>query len=351
MRRRGARHGTARRLWRISARMRALVVTNMWPSPAAPARGHLRPRPGRGAARARRTSRSTSSRSRPGGYARARAARDLRRRTGAARLDVVHAHFGLTAWPALAARGAPARRDAARHRRAPPALGPRSARAVLGRMDLVATVQRRARRRAARAPGPAPRRRPALRRGHRRASARSRGAEARERLGLDPDEPLLLLPGRPRAAGQARRPRPRGGRATSRLLTLGDAPTRARSRSGSTRRTPCSCPPTPRVRPRRAGGARLRRPRAGHARRRAPGRRSTGVAGTLCAPFDVATSGAPPSHAHLGPPIRASTGAHGPSCGPRERMAERVARGLAGARPGPRVYSPARGADDGAVLS
>jgi glycosyltransferase involved in cell wall biosynthesis len=38
----------------------------------------------------------------PGGRALARAARDLRRRFGGReRLDVVHAHFGLTAWPAL----------------------------------------------------------------------------------------------------------------------------------------------------------------------------------------------------------------------------------------------------------
>jgi teichuronic acid biosynthesis glycosyltransferase TuaC len=42
----------------------------------------------------------------PGGAALVQAARELRRRHGAktARLDVVHAHFGLTAWPALAAR-------------------------------------------------------------------------------------------------------------------------------------------------------------------------------------------------------------------------------------------------------
>jgi glycosyltransferase involved in cell wall biosynthesis len=40
----------------------------------------------------------------PGGRGLARAARDLRRRYGGERFDVVHAHFGLTAWPALAVR-------------------------------------------------------------------------------------------------------------------------------------------------------------------------------------------------------------------------------------------------------
>src|SRR3954468_20397540 len=37
----------------------------------------------------------------------ARATRDLRRRYGDRRFDVVHAHFGLTAWPALLARLGP----------------------------------------------------------------------------------------------------------------------------------------------------------------------------------------------------------------------------------------------------
>ncbi len=43
----------------------------------------------------------------PGGGGLAGAARDLRKRYGRERFDVVHAHFGLTAWPALAvgARG------------------------------------------------------------------------------------------------------------------------------------------------------------------------------------------------------------------------------------------------------
>ena len=41
----------------------------------------------------------------PGGLSYPQAARTLRTRFGATRLDIVHAHFGLTAWPALALRG------------------------------------------------------------------------------------------------------------------------------------------------------------------------------------------------------------------------------------------------------
>ncbi|MCW3020336.1 MAG: glycosyl transferase group 1, partial [Solirubrobacterales bacterium] len=38
----------------------------------------------------------------PGARALARAARELRHRYARTRFDVVHAHFGLTAWPSLA---------------------------------------------------------------------------------------------------------------------------------------------------------------------------------------------------------------------------------------------------------
>ena len=43
----------------------------------------------------------------PGPRALVRAARELRRRYGGQRFDIVHAHFGLTAWPALLARLGP----------------------------------------------------------------------------------------------------------------------------------------------------------------------------------------------------------------------------------------------------
>src|SRR5438128_1508277 len=68
-----------------------------------------------------------------------RAGRDLRRRYGGVRFDVVHAHFGLTAWPALALRGAPHAAtlhgtDLAHPRSRPISL------AALRFLDLVATV-------------------------------------------------------------------------------------------------------------------------------------------------------------------------------------------------------------------
>jgi teichuronic acid biosynthesis glycosyltransferase TuaC len=81
--------------------MRALIVTNMWPSPASPALGSFV----RDQVDALREIGGPAldvevAAFPPGGYA--RAVGDLRRRRPA---DVVHAHFGLTAWPALAARG------------------------------------------------------------------------------------------------------------------------------------------------------------------------------------------------------------------------------------------------------
>src|SRR5437763_1665271 len=66
----------------------------------------------------------------------ARAAATLRRR-GHERYDIVHAHFGLTAWPALAARGR--RRVVTLH--GTDVMNPRSraiTRAALRRYDLVA---------------------------------------------------------------------------------------------------------------------------------------------------------------------------------------------------------------------
>jgi teichuronic acid biosynthesis glycosyltransferase TuaC len=84
--------------------MRALIVTNMYPSPERPALGSFV----RDQVQALRRidgidlelfSFAPGS---PGAYGAAAAA--LRRRYGRERFDVVHAHFGLTAWPALFAR-------------------------------------------------------------------------------------------------------------------------------------------------------------------------------------------------------------------------------------------------------
>jgi teichuronic acid biosynthesis glycosyltransferase TuaC len=83
--------------------MRALVVTNMYPTPARPALGSFV----RDQVEALRRIDGVQielfafAPGAAGGYV--KAARELRRRHRDERYDVVHAHFGLTAWPALAA--------------------------------------------------------------------------------------------------------------------------------------------------------------------------------------------------------------------------------------------------------
>jgi teichuronic acid biosynthesis glycosyltransferase TuaC len=199
--------------------MRALVVTNMWPSPEAPARGAF-VRDQVTALRALPGVEVEVFAFPPGGYARAALA--LRRRHRGEDFDVVHAHFGLTAWPALALRGAPhvvtLHGTDVRHPRSG-----RITRAALPLVDLVATVSAplaqeldarpgRLRSRVPRAVlpcgvdttrfAPLPR------------------LQARERLGLDPAEPCVLFPADPaRAVKRADRAREAAGDA--RLLTLG----------------------------------------------------------------------------------------------------------------------------------
>src|SRR3954449_7884715 len=116
--------------------MRALIVTSMWPSASAPARGSFV------------RDQVAALEKTPGvdvevfafpPRAYARAAGDLRRRFRKERFDVVHAHFGLTAWPALAVRHAT--RVVTLH--GTDVRHPRSRRitsAALGRYDLVAAV-------------------------------------------------------------------------------------------------------------------------------------------------------------------------------------------------------------------
>jgi glycosyltransferase involved in cell wall biosynthesis len=198
--------------------MRALVVTNMWPTPEAPARGSF-VRDQVAALRALPGVEVEVFAFPPGGYA--RAAVELRRRHAKHDFDVVHAHFGLTAWPALAVRGAPhvvtLHGTDVRHPRSR-----RITKAALRFMDLVATVsaplaqeldggsgRRSGGRRAVLPCGvdttrfvPLPR------------------AQARERLGLDPNGPYLLFPADPeRAVKRADRAREVAG--DTRLLTLG----------------------------------------------------------------------------------------------------------------------------------
>ncbi len=173
--------------------MRALIVTNMWPSPASPALGVFV----RDQVEALRAVGGPDldlevAAFAPGGYL--RAVPDLRRRAPA---DVVHAHFGLTAWPALAARGrvrlVTLHGTDVRHPRSG-----RITRAALPFQDLVATAsaglaaELGGRRRVAVLPcGVATERfRPLPR------------AQARAQLGLDPHAPCILFPADPARAGK-----------------------------------------------------------------------------------------------------------------------------------------------------
>ncbi len=172
--------------------MRALIVTNMYPSPERPEMGSF---VADQVAALRRTGEAEVEvfAFAPGGYV--AGARALRARHRGDRFDIVHAHFGLTQWPALAAR-ARARAvtlhgtDLAHPRSRPVTL------AGLRLNDLVAVVSEPL---AAAVPGWAMRGRPAV-----LPTGVDLGrcepidrAEARRRLGLAPDEPCLLFPADP----------------------------------------------------------------------------------------------------------------------------------------------------------
>jgi teichuronic acid biosynthesis glycosyltransferase TuaC len=175
--------------------VRALIVTNMYPSPRRPALGSF---VADQVAALQRTGEAEVEvfAFAPGHYlAGARALRSRHRRE---RFDIVHAHFGLTQWPALAAR-ARARvvtlhgTDLAHPRSRPVTL------AGLRLNDLVAVVSEPL---AAAVPRWATRGRPAI---LPTGVALERfypidRAEARRRLGLGPDGPYLLFaadPARP----------------------------------------------------------------------------------------------------------------------------------------------------------
>jgi len=197
--------------------MRALIVTSMWPSASAPARGSfvrdqvaaLQETPGVDI---------EVFAFPPRGYA--RAARDLRHRYRRERFDVVHAHFGLTAWPALAVRHAT--RVVTLH--GTDLRHPRSRRitsAVLPRYDLVAAVSPEL---AREVPGAGTRRRVAVLPcgvDLDRFVAIDRAA-ARERLGLDPAGRYVLFPADPaRPAKRPDRARELADAAGAQLLALG----------------------------------------------------------------------------------------------------------------------------------
>jgi teichuronic acid biosynthesis glycosyltransferase TuaC len=196
--------------------VRALIVSNMWPSADRPALGtFVRDQV---EALRRRTDVDVELAAFPpgGGSAYVRAIPGLLRRRG---FDVVHAHFGLTAWPALAAGGT--LRAVTLHGN--DLVAPRSRRAtlaVLPRYDLVAVPSRRALEllpakqagRAAVLPcgidadhfGPMDR------------------GDARRALGLDPAEPFALFPYDP-ARAVKRHDRALLAAGEHRLHTLGGA--------------------------------------------------------------------------------------------------------------------------------
>lgn len=174
--------------------MRALVVTNMYPTPGRPALGRFVADQVEALRRIDGIEVELFAFP-PGLRSYPRAARKLRRRFGGERFDVVHAHFGLTAWPALVLRGAPHVVTFHGTDLAHPRSG-RLSRAVVPLTTLAATVSASL---AQLVPGAGVRRRVAvlpcgvdlqrfrpLPRAH-----------ARERLGLDPDGRYLLFPASP----------------------------------------------------------------------------------------------------------------------------------------------------------
>jgi teichuronic acid biosynthesis glycosyltransferase TuaC len=98
---------SAKRTRRYGARVRALIVTSMYPTPSHPGLGGF-VRDQVEALRAIDGLDVELFLVEPGGKSRwARGARELRRRYRRERFDVVHVHHGLTGWTALAVRGAP----------------------------------------------------------------------------------------------------------------------------------------------------------------------------------------------------------------------------------------------------
>jgi teichuronic acid biosynthesis glycosyltransferase TuaC len=199
--------------------MRALVVTNMYPTPARPALGSF-VRDQVDALRRIDGVEVEVFAFAPGGTtAYLKAARDLRRTQLGEHFDVVHAHFGLTAWPAFAARA----KAHAVTLHGTDLIHPRSRVITLAALpfeDLVAAVSEPL---ATRIPGWATRQQRAVLPagvdvGRFKPIPR---AQARTELGLDPKGRYLLFPADPT------RPEKRFDRATALagdtpLLTLGN---------------------------------------------------------------------------------------------------------------------------------
>ncbi len=144
---------------------------------------------------------------------------ELRRRFKGTRFDVVHAHFGLTAWPALLARLGPV--VVTLHGN--DLFHPRSNRITRAALPFVALPAAVSRAFAANVPGAGDTRRVAvlpvgIDPSRFRPIPR---AQARERLGLAPDEPCLLFPHDP-ARPLKRFDRAQEAAAGTRLLTMGN---------------------------------------------------------------------------------------------------------------------------------
>ena len=201
--------------------MRALVVTNMYPTPERPALGSF-VRDQVEALRRRGDVEIELFAFPPGLRAYPRAARELRRRYGRGQtFDVVHAHFGLTAWPAVAAGLGPVvvtlHGNDLFHPRSN-----RLTRAILPLTALPAAVSREF---STNLPGAGTTRSVAvlpvgIDLGRFRTLDRR---EARKRLGLDPERPCLLFPHDPsRPLKRFDRAREAAGDTT--LLTMGNVP-------------------------------------------------------------------------------------------------------------------------------
>jgi teichuronic acid biosynthesis glycosyltransferase TuaC len=183
---------------RLAGRVRVLVVTNLYPTPERPEYGRF-VHDQVEALRRRDDVEIELFAFPPGARSYLAAARELRRRyRRSGRFDVVHAHFGLTAWPAVLARLGPV--VVTLHGN--DLFHPRSNRITRAALPFTALPAAVSREFSANVPGAGTRRRVAvlpvgIDLGRFRPIPRR---DARERLGLDPDGPYLLFPhdpGRP----------------------------------------------------------------------------------------------------------------------------------------------------------